>query len=53
VDPEEEREPMRVFCRHSEILSENDRNNSRKEVHPSDFRGHMLKKFRNADFGDF
>ena len=29
------------------------RNNSKKEVHPSDFRGHMLKKSRNADFGDF
>ena len=53
VRPEEEREPMRVFCRHSSILLENDRNNSRKEVHPSDFRGHMLKKSRNADFGDF
>ena len=53
VRPEEEREPMRVFCRHSSILSENDRNNSRKAVHPSDFRGHMLKKSRNADFGDF
>ena len=53
VRPEEERVPMRVFCRHSSILSENDRNNSRKAVHPSDFRGHMLKKSRNADFGDF